>query len=585
MEYIKPIQAFLEAAEYFLGITSLSSERGKEMLRTAGYPNYNDAWCAVFVSACAVKAGLSNNDDGSINVIARGTAANGPASNTVSWYNGKWIDGPAINGGYLVTPQPGDIITFAWTAKYKGHYHASHVGIVEKVEGGRVHTFEGNTGGKSKRNSYDLSYTCINTYVRPDWSRASKNVGSNLSQYVLGSLYQTKNDRHDMTLRQFGYIGNNYQLSDDPSSLHVSAINYTSILGEIYNTFAPASLSATQVDTSQLDGNIKIAMDYLLSMGYSASAASAYVGCIKTYSGVEPTYSKELANKKYLNGICAWDENELPKVKDKLGYEWNINLSGQLEYFNDDLVANYKELLVLTKNLSLSEKSIQGACDKIMVTYNKHYILTDYMNQSKENALEIYSKLVITQGVIAGSVTNIRNSSGELLTPQKSRSIPSSVSQTGLIDDYTSYSAYFPGNAAVKSHWAKGTTQQELAYKWRDQGFPCNKGIAMIGGYFCVAVVDTFAQCGDVIVVNAEDNISFSAIVCDTKNQKDQNCNEWGHIKYSNKVSVIEWQRVKTNNGKVEVEWSGYSDVDSCQLGNWYGKKVLNIINYGPYLK
>ena len=46
----------------------------------------------------------------------------------------------------------GDIIFFDW----EGDGGADHVGIVESVESGRVHTIEGNSGNAVKRRSYSL---------------------------------------------------------------------------------------------------------------------------------------------------------------------------------------------------------------------------------------------------------------------------------------------------------------------------------------------------------------------------------------------------------------------------------------------
>ena len=74
---------------------------------------------------------------------------------------------------------------------------------------------------------------------------------------------------------------------------------------------------------------------------------------------------------------------------------------------------------------------------------------------------------------------------------------------------------------------------------------------------------------------------SFSAIICDEKGEDAGS--EWGHVKGGGKISLIEWERVKTKNGKVVTENVKGSDVDSRGFGDWYGKKVLSITNYGKY--
>ena len=72
-------------------------------------------------------------------------------------------------------PQPGDQIFFYGSTTDVWQ----HTGLVEKVEGGRVYTIEGNTtgasgvvgnGGGVARKSYALNYSRIAGYGRPDWT-------------------------------------------------------------------------------------------------------------------------------------------------------------------------------------------------------------------------------------------------------------------------------------------------------------------------------------------------------------------------------------------------------------------------------
>ncbi|HEY9745858.1 MAG TPA: CHAP domain-containing protein [Oculatellaceae cyanobacterium] len=67
------------------------------------------------------------------------------------------------NGRYFKkgskTPQPGDVIVF--------ENGMSHVGIVVKVENGKVYTIEGNTSDAVHQRSYSLNDARISGYVRP----------------------------------------------------------------------------------------------------------------------------------------------------------------------------------------------------------------------------------------------------------------------------------------------------------------------------------------------------------------------------------------------------------------------------------
>lgn len=101
-------------------------------------------WCACFVSWCANECEYINSG-----VIPKFAAC---ASQGVPWFKerGEWQD-----NGYI--PSSGDIIFFDW----EGDGEADHVGIVEKVENGRIYTIEGNSGDSCKENSYPLRYSGI----------------------------------------------------------------------------------------------------------------------------------------------------------------------------------------------------------------------------------------------------------------------------------------------------------------------------------------------------------------------------------------------------------------------------------------
>ena len=77
-------------------------------------------------------------------------------------------------------PQPADQIFFYGSSTDVWQ----HTGLVEKVEGGKVYTIEGNTtgasgvvynGGGVARKSYALNYSRIAGYGRPDWTLVKEN--------------------------------------------------------------------------------------------------------------------------------------------------------------------------------------------------------------------------------------------------------------------------------------------------------------------------------------------------------------------------------------------------------------------------
>lgn len=99
-------------------------------------------WCAIFVSWCADQCGLL--EQGAVPKFAGvGTGVN--------WFQsqGQWLPGSA-------TPEPGMLIFFRWYGS--DALIADHVGIVERVENGRIYTIEGNSNDMVRRNSYPVGY-------------------------------------------------------------------------------------------------------------------------------------------------------------------------------------------------------------------------------------------------------------------------------------------------------------------------------------------------------------------------------------------------------------------------------------------
>ena len=112
-------------------------------------------WCACFVSWCANKCGYIRSD-----IIPKFSGC----INGVEWFKdrGQWI-------GNSFEPSPGMIIFFDWDDEDGQDGKADHVGIVEKVENGRVYTIEGNTSDSCRQRSYPAGYYQILGYGIPDY--------------------------------------------------------------------------------------------------------------------------------------------------------------------------------------------------------------------------------------------------------------------------------------------------------------------------------------------------------------------------------------------------------------------------------
>lgn len=604
------LDAFLEAANYFVGLEESDGEnhftdsRGEEMFElcrsTQIQASQGIAWCACLVTACEVKADIDWT------ILGPGSEVGAITSYSVDQYNAIWIEGPYF--GSVPTPNPGDLISFVGDPPetYSGYEHGGHIGIVTSADEYNVYTIEGNCGNACRATSHPIGSTSINGYVRARWEDVGDDV-SDYPGYTGGSggsggsgggggytpLYTSaKNDRHDMTLREVCYMSG-YVLTNRPTEMSISIMNYTTLLRDLYDYLNVGANSggsggnSTKVDTSQLAGlhgedNIKNAVDYMLNKKYNAAAACGVVGCLITYSTCQPTYSRRLATGDYLEGIGAWEKEQIGELKKRVGYGWNTNLTGQMDYLLSDLAANHKELLNEVKNVEMGSVSAIDLAKDFVLEYNKHYLLTSDTEDAQANAKELYDLLIFTSSNQYAGGKNLVDIDGNRLEPQFTTNIPSDLYQTGIWLEYLSYSHWYDGNY---DSWAAGTPERVVADNWAYQGFPYDRSIALVGGYYCVAVKPRFGDVGDVIVVTLENDESFAAIIADHKG--DDATSEWGHV-HANGVSIIEWCAIVTYNGKVQTGSEGAGstivDLDENDLGTWYGQNVISITNYGSYL-
>ena len=118
-----------------------------------GYNNFppGTAWCAIFATYCLVNAGVSYK------------SAFVPQAGCTTW-TGYFKDAGRFKYKSEYTPKPGDLIMYNWD----NDGWIDHVGIVESVSNGYVHTIEGNTGyGICDTNDYPLTMSSIVGYCIP----------------------------------------------------------------------------------------------------------------------------------------------------------------------------------------------------------------------------------------------------------------------------------------------------------------------------------------------------------------------------------------------------------------------------------
>ena len=103
------------------------------------------SWCACFVSWVANESGALNVTVPKFSLVEDG----------ISWYKnkGKWRDKSYI-------PKSAELIFFDWNNDNDPY----HVGIVKKVEKGKVYTIEGNSKDECREKSYQLNSKSIFGY-------------------------------------------------------------------------------------------------------------------------------------------------------------------------------------------------------------------------------------------------------------------------------------------------------------------------------------------------------------------------------------------------------------------------------------
>ena len=130
----KNVDRILDIARSYLGVKKYSAEHralvdayNRIYPKPVGYTlSYDDDWCDAFVTHIADEAGLSH-------LVGREVGVE--RHKNILKNKGVWIG--------LSQPKAGDIVIYNWNGDRYGW--ASHIGIVESFNNGKITTFEGNT--------------------------------------------------------------------------------------------------------------------------------------------------------------------------------------------------------------------------------------------------------------------------------------------------------------------------------------------------------------------------------------------------------------------------------------------------------
>ena len=112
-----------------------------------------DDWCDIFVTTVFQREGLSG-------LIGRECGVERHIQ--IFKRLGIW------NEDGTTTPKAGDIITFNWDQNsQQNNDFADHIGIVESVSNGIIHTIEGNSNNQVRRNTYRIGHGNIRGFATP----------------------------------------------------------------------------------------------------------------------------------------------------------------------------------------------------------------------------------------------------------------------------------------------------------------------------------------------------------------------------------------------------------------------------------
>lgn len=608
-------------------------EDGYWTWRTSGLAPGN-AWCAAFVSACAIVAGVTSI------IPVNYVAGDGPIAG-VNANKGKLTAGPYY--GQSARPVAGDIICFNYGSYSRGVFlNSYHTGIVVDVDSSCVYTVEGNSGSgwgpygtKVRKNTYSLSDSTIEGYYHPYWNlvgdsddggsfmdviyKMTDDIGKVLDPNSPEAMYMssTPNTIYDASLREVGYLDKDGQYSNKAADYKVSTINYTSFMilltglsgARVSNRDSTAGLLATNgndnVDMSALPQNAQIIGKYLLGKGLTIAQTTGVLANIYCESGYDPA---ALNKDSGAAGIVQWLWYKKEMVA-AVGSNWAYNLSGQLDYLWSELVPGGHSDFVLTALLKVTANNLAGAkqsADVWLREFERPWTAStpestkqQISNYRQSIAEDIWNKLVFlpdgsasTNSVITQlnsatpvatdedkGMAEVLNAVAKMMvgnTPSQTPvgtkiEVPSTVKQVGINQYSENYSYRY-------SRWSRNSSAYKIAQAWGSAGKKSDRGIAILKKCYLCSVCRKFGKIGDLIQVVLDDNTSISCIIANYIGTLA--VDSWGDVRDKKKgtINVIRWEQVGDEKMKVDT-------LRQIDLTGWSGKKIAYAVNFGSYKK
>lgn len=490
---------------------------------------------------------------------------------------GSFLKGPLYNRPF--TPKPGDILMtrISQTRKYKSDTDCDAIYLVVEIKDPYVKVIKINPDGRIVLSEYKDTAKSICGYYRPKWALVENSTEYMVGYAPLGKFYESENTAEDATIREVAYIGSNNKPTINKSGIHLSVINYTTLLSSVMDGLLVPSIYSGTVGTDVIVDGIsnpkaRECIQFLIGKGLNAAAACGICGNIEAES--VPPYNTasegDFQNGTYHSfGICQWYRNRGVAMKQFVGRGWENNLTGQLEYLWYELQTMYKNsVLIPLQGVPNTEQGARSAAD----TFVRKFEVPDNIDRQSQirqnNASTLFNALVVqmttTSTVSSSVVASNRVMSGKTIE------VPTWVNQSGINSIYTNYSYWY-------SRWASSSLQYKVSRIWSQKGNKSNRNIATIDGMYLIAVKPIYGTTGDKVSVVLADGTVINCIIADIKANENgiTGAAIYGHNS-GNRINIIEFEAVGGTNS-VYIQ-------KPMDLSGWQGKSVSKIVNGGSIL-
>lgn len=209
-----------------------------------------------------------------------------------------------------------------------------------------------------------------------------------------GNLYATENDENDAVMREVGYMSGSRTPTTNKTNMKLSVINYTSALGALFE--GRVGSMGGSVDTSNMQGNYRIILEYCIGKGLNAAAGCGICANIRGESDGNPN---AVSSDGYGSiGICQWTFGRKTNLINFLNGTWRNNLTGQLDFLFRELNSSYKSsVLIPLQNVPNTEAGARSAADTFVRKFEVPANVNLRSQQRQGWASEFWNQLVIQQ--------------------------------------------------------------------------------------------------------------------------------------------------------------------------------------------